>query len=293
MRHALEGNKFISQLTCCSMTTSLPDHNIIYIDNADDERLLAYHAIKEKDLVGRDGLFIAEGKSVLNVALRSERFEILSLLILENRLSGMVQQMALCPTELPIYVVSSEIMDKIAGFHVHRGILAVGKQKQPSYHSQLIAQLPPEALVVVMCGLSNHDNVGSIFRNAAAFAADGILMDQTSCDPLYRKAIRVSVGAALKTPYARGGTIDEIIEALIAADFEILALSPSGAINMHQVPRVKRRALLLGTEGDGLPPYILQKLQTARIPMAEDFDSLNVATASGIALSQCSRFSQS
>lgn len=274
------------------MPVSYHTNNIIHIHNADDERLSAYRSIKEKDLIGRDGLFIAEGKSVLNVALRSERFEILSLLILENRLSGMEKQLAFCPVELPVYVVSSEIMDKITGFHVHRGILAVGRQTQPAHHSQLIAQLPSEALVVVMCGLSNHDNVGSIFRNAAAFAAHGVFMDKTSCDPLYRKAIRVSVGATLKIPYARGGTIDAIIEALIAADFKILALSPSGSVNMHHVPRVKRRALLLGTEGEGLPSYILQKLQTARIPITEDFDSLNVATASGIALFQCSHFSQ-
>lgn len=266
--------------------------NIIPVTDANDERLSAYRAIKEKDLVGRQGLFIAEGKSVLNVALRSDRFEILSLLILENRLQGLAHQLELCPPELPVYVVSSTVMDQIAGFHVHRGILAVGKQAQRLDAQTLISKMPEQALAVVLCGLSNHDNLGSIFRNAAAFAADGVLMDQTSCDPLYRKAIRVSVGATLKTPYAHGGTIDDIVATLMAADFEILALSPSGRINIHAVKPVKRRALLLGTEGEGLPPYLLQQLQTARIPMADDFDSLNVATASGIALSQCSRFSQ-
>lgn len=273
------------------MTAAFPNNRIIHVSDADDERLAAYRSIKEKDLVGRQELFIAEGKSVLNVALRSERFEILSLLILENRLAGLEQQLALCPPELPVYVVPSAVMDQVAGFHVHRGILAVGRQAQVLNHKQLIAGLKQDALVVVLCGLTNHDNVGSIFRNAAAFAADAVLMDQMCCDPLYRKAIRVSVGASLKTPYARSGTIDEIIAELVKAGFEILALSPSGQMNIHDVKPAKRRALLLGTEGQGLPAHILNQLQSARIPMAEDFDSLNVATASGIALSRCSRFS--
>ncbi|MGU3575773.1 TrmH family RNA methyltransferase [Brucellaceae bacterium C25G] len=274
------------------MTRTFPDRNIIHINHADDERLNAYRSIKEKDLVGRQGLFIAEGKSVLNVALLSERFQILSLLVLENRLSGLAKQLEICPPELPVYVVSSDIMDQIAGFHVHRGILAIGKHAHPLSHEQLIQSVDEDALMLVLCGLSNHDNVGSIFRNAAAFAADGVLMDQTSCDPLYRKAIRVSVGATLKTPYALGGTIDEIIAQLMTANFEILALSPSGSMNIHQVPRAKRRALLLGTEGEGLPSHLLENLQSARIPMAEDFDSLNVATASGIALCHFSRFTK-
>lgn len=272
------------------MTALFSDHNIIAIHDTGDERLAAYRSIKEKDLVGRQGLFIAEGKSVLNVALRSNRFELLSLLILENRLAGLNRQLQLCSPDLPVYVVSSSIMDQIAGFHVHRGILAVGRPLQPLDHNQLIASLPKKALVVALCSLANHDNVGAIFRNAAAFAADAILMDQVSCDPLYRKAIRVSVGASLTVPYARSGTIDNIIAKLLAADFEILALSPSGHINIHKVRGVKRRALLLGSEGEGLPAHILNQLQTARIPIADDFDSLNVATASGIALSQCSRF---
>jgi tRNA G18 (ribose-2'-O)-methylase SpoU len=141
-----------------------------------------------------------------------------------------------------------------------------------------------------LCGISNHDNVGSIFRNAAAFEADCVLMDDTCCDPLYRKAIRVSVGATLKVPYFHGGSIDEIIAALGDADFNLLALSPSSSLSVYDATKHGRQALLLGTEGEGLPPRLLEKLQTARIPMSTAFDSLNVATASGIALSRFSKF---
>src|SRR5690606_58021 len=138
-------------------------------------------------------------------------------------------QLRLCPPEVPVYCVPQAVMDAVAGFHVHRGILAVGRRKAAPSPAGLLAGLPDRALVAVLCGISNHDNVGSIFRNAAAFEADCVLMDETCCNPLYRKAIRVSVGATLKVPYARQGSIDDIIAALVEEKFEIWALSPSGA----------------------------------------------------------------
>ena len=182
-------------------------------------------------------------------------------------------------------------MDAIAGFPMHRGILAVGRRSAPRSADQLIDALPAASLAVVLCGISNHDNMGSIFRNAAAFEADCILMDETSCDPLYRKAIRVSVGAALKVPFAREGSIDDLVAKLQQARFDIYALSPSGTESLYAAQPGSRTALLLGTEGEGLPKALMQTLKTIRIPMSETFDSLNVATASGIALSRFSRFS--
>lgn len=262
------------------------------IHDPDDIRLSPYRDIREKDLVGRQQRFIAEGKVVLNVLLSaSARFKTESLLILENRLEGLTEQLSQLPPEVPVYSVPQNVMDAVAGFHVHRGILAVGQRKPQSSLESMLGNLPENTLVVVLCGISNHDNVGSIFRNAAAFEADCVLMDETCCDPLYRKAIRVSVGATLKVPYFHGGCIDEIIAALGNADFNLLALSPSSQHSIYEAATFKRQALLLGTEGNGLPPRLLQKLQTARIPMSAAFDSLNVATASGIALSRFSKFS--
>ncbi|KXF76680.1 23S rRNA methyltransferase [Paramesorhizobium deserti] len=268
-----------------------PEERVLKIDNADDPRLAPYRNIRERDLVGRSERFIAEGKVVLNVLLSSARFEAESLLVLESRLNGLEQQLRLCPPTVPVYCVSQDIMDGIAGFHVHRGILAIGRRKAAPSPAELLSGLPDRALVTVLCGISNHDNVGSIFRNAAAFEADCVLMDETCCDPLYRKAIRVSVGATLKVPYARQGTIDDIMAALAREGFETLALSPSGAQSIYDAPSAPRLALLFGTEGEGLPKALLERLRTARIPMSADFDSLNVATASGIALSRFSRFS--
>ncbi|GHD12037.1 hypothetical protein GCM10016234_15830 [Tianweitania populi] len=144
--------------------------------------------------------------------------------------------------------------------------------------------------MVVLVGIANHDNVGAIFRNAAAFEADAVLLDETCCDPLYRKAIRVSVGAALKVPFARGGSASELADVLAKHDFNAVALSPSGAESLAAVTPTGRTAILLGTEGEGLPPALMQRLRTVRIPMSESFDSLNVATASAIALHRLGRF---
>ena len=262
------------------------------INDPDDVRLSPYRNIREKDLVGRQQRFIAEGKVVLNVLFSaSARFETESLLILENRLAGLSEQLSQLPPKVPVYSVPQAVMDKVAGFHVHRGILAIGRRKPQPDLPVMLEALPRKSLVVVLCGISNHDNVGSIFRNAAAFEADCVLMDETCCDPLYRKAIRVSVGAALKVPFFHGGSIDEIIAALGDANFNLLALSPSSPLSIYETDRHDRLALLLGTEGEGLPSRLLQKLQSSRIPMSSAFDSLNVATASGIALSRFSKFS--
>lgn len=261
------------------------------IDDPADERLFPYRDIREKDLVGRQKRFIAEGKVVINVLFSSTaRFETESLLVLENRLDGLTEQLKQIPAGTPVYCVPQTVMDAVAGFHVHRGILAVGRRKPQPELADLLATLPQRSLVTVLCGISNHDNVGSIFRNAAAFEANCVVMDETCCDPLYRKAIRVSVGATLKVPYFHGGGIDEILGALQDADFNVLALSPSSETSIYQATGHDRQALLLGTEGEGLPQRLLACLQTARIPMSKEFDSLNVATASGIALSRFSRF---
>lgn len=263
--------------------------SVIFIDDIEDKRLGAYLHIKEKDLTGRQSRFIAEGKVVLRVLLTSSQFEAESILISENKIAGLDNILSLCPADVPIYTVTTTNMDKIAGFHVHRGILAVGKRKNPNNLTQLLQFLPETALILVLCGISNHDNIGSVFRNAAAFEADCILLDETCCDPLYRKAIRVSVGASLQIPYMHEGNIDNIVQSVAEAGIKLIALSPGSTQSLYDLPVAGRTALLLGTEGEGLPHHLLNTLQTARIPMSKQFDSLNVATASGIALSCLSK----
>jgi tRNA G18 (ribose-2'-O)-methylase SpoU len=148
----------------------------------------------------------------------------------------------------------------------------------------LLDASPAQALVVVLVGIANHDNMGAIFRNAAAFGADAVLMDATCCDPLYRKAIRVSVGAALKIPFAFFTDTAGFTAMLAERGFQQFALSPRGRTDIRDAKPAGRLALYLGTEGEGLPESLLARLQTVRITMSKGFDSLNVAAASAIAL---------
>jgi tRNA G18 (ribose-2'-O)-methylase SpoU len=175
-------------------------------------------------------------------------------------------------------------MDAVAGFHIHRGILAVGRRPTEPSAPALLAGLPERSMVLALFGIGNHDNMGGLFRNAAAFGAGAVLLAPDCCDPLYRKAIRVSVGATLTTPFARFGPEEDPVSALEAAGFEPLALSPSGPERLSTMKPPARPAVLLGAEGPGLPPEVMARVRTVRIPMSPGWDSLNVAAAGAIAL---------
>ena len=261
---------------------------IIPIDNADDPRIAGYRQVKERDLVGRDGLFVAEGAVVLRHLLTSPLVEPVSLLIAESKLPGLFGLLDQVPAGIPVYGAGQGVIDAIAGFHLHRGILALGRRIGALEADDLLASLPARALVVVLFGIGNHDNMGGLFRNAAAFGADAVLLAEDCCDPMYRKAIRVSVGASLILPFARVPA-GESLELLSRHGFESVALTPSGAVELANVRRSDRMAALFGAEGPGLPTEILDKCTTVRITMSGGFDSLNVATTSGIVLHQMTR----
>lgn len=255
------------------------------IADPDDPRIEPYRAVRERDLVGREGLFVAEGHVVLEKAVRAAPERIVSVLVAEPRLAGLSDVLAELAPETPVYVAGQAVMDAIVGFPIHRGILAVGRRTDVSPEA-LLGGLPREALVVALVGIANHDNMGGIFRNAAAFGADAVLLDATCCDPLYRKAIRVSVGAALTVPFARLKSHQDMAEVLRGAGLEVVALTPRGDTDLADLDPSARTAVLFGAEGPGLPPPVLARARTVRIPMSGGFDSLNVATTSGIVLHQ-------
>jgi tRNA G18 (ribose-2'-O)-methylase SpoU len=221
---------------------------------------------------------------VLRVLARSRLYGAQAVLIARRRLARLEPLIADLGEETPIYVAEQDAMDAIAGFAIHRGILAYGERPAPAAAGALLAACPPQALAVCLFGIANHDNIGGIFRNAAAFGVSAVLLDPTCCDPLYRKAIRVSVGAALSLPFARLAEGEDAIDLLRAHGFTPLALSPAGRTPLRDLARPPRAAVLLGTEGPGLPERILARAQTIAIPMAGGLDSLNVATTSGIVL---------
>lgn len=192
---------------------------------------------------------------------------------------------------LPVYLMDQQAMNAVAGFDIHRGCLAAGERGPSPAWQAVIAEAHT---VVVLERVANADNVGGIFRNAAALGADAVLLDQASTDPLYRKAIRTSMGAALHVPFAVMTDWPGDLGRLRAAGFTLVALTPAvGARTLTDVasqlgaqPGTGRRiALLLGHEGSGLSDEALAAAgMHARIPMATGVDSLNVATAAAIAL---------
>jgi tRNA G18 (ribose-2'-O)-methylase SpoU len=266
---------------------------IIPIDDPEDPRVAVYRQVRERDLVGRQGGFIAEGEVVLRVLLTGGGpHRAASLLVDGKRLAKLSPLIENLPDEVPVHIAGQAVLDAIAGFHLHRGILAHGLRAPDPGAAALLGALGEKALVLVLHGIANHDNMGGLFRNAAAFGVDAVLLDATSCDPLYRKAIRVSVGAALKVPFARLPPGEDALSLLEAAGVETLAMSPGGAEPLSGLARPPRAALLLGAEGPGLPTDLLARARTFRIPMAAGWDSLNVASAAAIALHELMRGAQ-
>ena len=258
----------------------------IPIDDPADLRLEVYRDIRERDLVGRQGRFIAEGETVLRVLAAQARHRPLSVLIAPKRLEKLAPILDQLADDVPVYLASQPVLDGIVGFELHRGILAIAEKLPPAPADDLLTGLPAKALVMALVGISNHDNMGGLFRNAAGFGVDAVLLDPTCCDPLYRKAIRVSVGGALRVPFATLGAGEDLIDLLARHRFTPVALSPSGETDLSKLPPMVRPALLLGAEGPGLPAATLARCRTVSIPMAPGFDTLNVAVAAGIALHQ-------
>jgi len=253
------------------------------VSSPNDPRIEGYLDIRERDLVGRRNRFIAEGEVVLRVLARSP-YGVESLLISEKQAAFAEEMAKQLADDVPIYLASQRVMNEIVGFSIHRGLLAIGIRKKHLDTGELLSSLPADALVIGLIGLANHDNIGGIFRNAAAFGVDAIFMDSTCCDPLYRKSLRVSVGGVLKVPFARVPDADAMLDVFTQCGFETLALSPAGRENLTTASPSRKTALLFGSEGSGLPRHILSAVRTIIIPMAGGFDSLNVATTCGIAL---------
>ncbi len=254
---------------------------MISITDPADPRVAGYRDIRERDLRGREGLYVVEGEVVLAKVLHAPHHRLQSLLIADKRLHTLRDLLAVVPAGIPIYAANQAVLDSIAGFPLHRGILALAA---PPPALTLDSVLSTARLVLGLFGIANHDNMGGIFRNAAAFGVDAVLLDSDCCDPLYRKAIRVSVGASLLVPTVRLPRGLATLEVLQPYGFTALALSPSGRHRLVETPRYPRTAVLLGSEGPGLPSALLAGCQTVSIPMHGGFDSLNVATTSGIVL---------
>jgi tRNA G18 (ribose-2'-O)-methylase SpoU len=280
---------------------------VIEIDDPADPRVGDFYRLNDPDLrrrretPGRDGdgggdgggdeggagegFLVAEGALVIRQLLRS-RYPVRSLLLTARGLADLEGDLA--AVDAPVYLVDQRAMTSVTGFHFHRGALAAASRRPPV---DLDEATDGADLVVVVEGVNDNENLGGLFRNAAAFGAGAVVLDRTSADPLYRRCIRVSMGQALRLPFARVQSAPEAIGRLRAAGFEVLALTPApGADDIAGVAPRPRQALVVGAEGPGLSAAALAAAdRRVRIPMAAGVDSLNVATAAAVALSRLAR----
>jgi tRNA G18 (ribose-2'-O)-methylase SpoU len=279
-------SRFHATLLLAVVGSSAVAARLVHVARSDDPALSPYMLLREKDLVRGARLFVAEGEVVVRVLVTRGRFRVRSLLLEARRTAAVGDVLDMLSDDVAAYVVPQAVMNEVVGFEIHRGVLALGERGPELAPSAVLGN---DGVVVGLVGLTNHDNVGGIFRNAAAFGARGVLYDLTTCDPLYRKAIRVSVGAALVVPFAAIPTASSMLDALCEHGFEVIALTPRGEETLGTLPPHPRRALLVGAEGDGLPDSVLARARSVRIDMAPGLDSLNVAVASGIALYEATR----
>ncbi|HEX5403230.1 MAG TPA: RNA methyltransferase [Pseudonocardiaceae bacterium] len=270
---------------------------VIDVDDPGDPRLDDFRdlttADRRPDRPGGRGLVVAEGVVVVQRLLRSP-YPVRSLLGVRRRIDALAADLAAYSRQdLPCYVTSAEVMADVVGFHLNRGVLAVAdRAPMPN-----LATLTSSArLLCVLEGVGDHENLGSIFRNAAALGVAGVLLGPGCSDPLYRRSVRVSMGHVLRVPFGRLADWPEGLKTLQAAGFRVLALTPAAdAVPLPAAVRPgERTVVLLGAEGPGLTDEALAAAdERVRIPMTGDVDSLNVATAAAIAFSSVSSWASS
>jgi tRNA G18 (ribose-2'-O)-methylase SpoU len=264
---------------------------VVEIDDPDDPRLADYRSLTDVSLrmsfEPPHGLFIAEGALVIERALAAG-YSLRSALMSPTWLDRTAP--SLQDSEAPVYVATDVLLRQLTGFHVHRGALA-SVHRRPLL--SLAEVLETTTLLAVVEDLVNHTNLGAIFRTVAALGADGVVVSPQAADPLYRRSVRVSMGAVFTVPYARAEDWPGAIDQIKAAGFTVAALTPAAdAVPLDQIgpllgPKV---ALIVGTEGDGLSAAVIERADLAvQIPMTAGIDSLNVATATGIALWEMTR----
>ena len=255
------------------------------VEDPADPRLDDYRdlttADRRPDRPGGRGLVIAEGVVVVRRLLASP-YPVRSLLGVPRRLDELADDLA--ALDVPAYAADADTMATAVGFHLNRGVLAVADRAGPVD----AAALARSARVLAVCeGVNDHENLGALFRNAAALGVDGVLLGPRCADPLYRRSVRVSMGHMLRVPFAElPGPWPAALGVLRGAGLTVAALTPSpDAVPIGTAGLGGRRtALLLGAEGPGLTAEALAAADVAvRIPMASGVDSLNVATAAAVA----------
>lgn len=266
---------------------STAELNLVPVTDPTDTLVADYVRLRDvslrKSLEAEQGLFIAEGEKVIRRALEAG-YRPRSFLLAPRWIESLADALAEHPG-VPVYVVSEAVAEQVTGFHVHRGALA----SMERVHRWSQSDLLDRQRLVVCEDIVDHANVGAILRSAAGLGWDGCLLAPRAADPLYRRAVKVSMGAVFSLPWARVESWADIVPTLRRSGFRTLALAlddrsrplPTVAADLGPEDRV---AILLGTEGEGLSRrWIEQADEVVRIPMGHGIDSLNVAAASAVA----------
>ncbi len=249
-----------------------------------DPRLSDYVSLRDvqlrKSLEAEHGLFIAEGEKVIRRAVEAG-YSVRSFLMAARWLDSLADVLD-ASGDVPCHLADEALIEQVTGFHVHRGALAaMHRRPLPSVEEVLAGA----SRVIVCEDLVDHANIGTIFRCAAGLGIDAVLLSPRCADPLYRRSIKVSMGAVFAVPYARLTDWYDALVWLRRAGFEVLALTPAkDAVPIENIVRTERMALVLGSEGAGLSHrWMATANQRVTIPLAPGVDSLNVTAAAAIA----------
>ncbi|WP_329212874.1 RNA methyltransferase [Streptomyces sp. NBC_00683] len=262
---------------------------LITVDDPDDPRLSDYTGLTDVELRRRrepaEGLFIAEGEKVIRRA-GDAGYEMRSMLLSAKWVE--VMRDVIDEARAPVYAVTPELAERVTGYHVHRGALASMQRKPlPGVGSLLAPESGNVRRVAVFEDIVDHANLGAAFRNAAALGVDAVLLTPRCADPLYRRAVKVSMGSVFLVPWTRLGSWPEDVDLIRSAGFTTAALclsEQSITLDALAARQHEKLALVFGTEGDGLTPEALAAADAhVRIPMDAGVDSLNVAAASAVA----------
>lgn len=272
---------------------------ITTILDPEDSRLDPFRRIRDRDLRADGGRFVVESPRVVSrflTAVREDRARVDAVLLAPDQ-----RLVDPCEIPAPVYLADLDLMTAVSGYHFHGGAIAVGiRPRRDPDLADLTSNIPasgPLALIA-LAGVTSMDNIGGIFRIAAALGASGIVLDDDASDPMLRRTIRISMGQVFRVPWARVGTLGEAIQELTsAANIETFAIENlDQATPLHQAAFPERVMLVIGNEGHGIPPEILERcpnririegpsgLPSEEAPGGEDERSLNAATAAAIAL---------
>ena len=263
--------------------------NVQRVADLDDPRVADYDNVTDPELLRTRGLFVAEGRLIVRTLMTLSPFRARSVLVTDAAWHSLQRVFDALENPPPIYLASQAHVNGIVGFNIHRGCLALGERPREKPIREIVRPGSDPQIVVAIERIGNADNMGGIFRNALAFGAHAVLLSPGCCDPLYRKAIRTSIGASLRVPFTSVAAWPAGLEALRQRGFTLAALTPHrSAMPLGEFvgsPVPERLTVVVGAEGEGLSDAVLAGVNVRiRIPIARDVDSLNVATAAGIAL---------